>query len=111
MKTDYKGFRENSTTFECDSAVKKGSLVKMVGNGEVGVCDDGDNFIGIVLNVSEDICCVQLAGYIEVANTGNVSVGYQKLSATTSTSVKDNKTNGREYLILKSENSILGFIL
>lgn len=111
MKVDFKGFKEEAITFECDSTVVKGGLVKMSANGKVTVCSDNGAFIGVALNVANGYCTVQLAGYVEIPITGTVAVGYKNLTASTVGKVKVNDTYGREYLVLYADTNKIGFII
>lgn len=111
MNVNFKGFMEEVTTFECDSTVTAGVPVKLLSSGKVSACADGNNFIGVAVNVRDGYCAVQLHGYVEMPVSGTVAVGHQKLSAAASGKIKANTSTGREYLVLDTSADNIGFIL
>lgn len=110
MNIGFNGFCENTVTFEADSTVEKGSLVKLIDDNTVAACEAGDKVCGICVNVREGYAAVQLKGYAEVAVEGVVNVGYQTLSAADGMSVKADE-NGREYLVVSAGTDTVGIIL
>lgn len=107
---NFNGFCDYTITFEADDTVKPGVLVKMTDDNTVGACADGDKVCGVCVNVREGYAAVKIAGYAEVAVSGGVSVGYQKLSSADSTSMKTD-TDGREYLVVSAGTDTAGIIL
>lgn len=110
MNIGFNGFCENTVTFEADSTVAKGSLVKLIDDNTVAACEAGDKVCGICVNVREGYAAVQLYGYAEIPVEGVVSVGYQTLSAASDTSVHFD-AEGREYLVLSVGTDTVGVIL
>lgn len=111
MNVDFKGYNENVATFEAESTVEAGDLVKMTANGKVAVCGVGENFIGVCVNARGGYAAVQLSGYIEVKSTSNIGLGYKKISVGGICAVKADTTSGREHLIVYSTANKAGIIL
>lgn len=110
MNIGFNGFYENTVTFEADSTVQKGCLVKLTDDNTVGVCENGDKVVGVCVNVREGYAAVKLAGYAELPVEGAVNVGFVKLSAASGTALKED-TNGRECLVVSSGTDTIGVIL
>ncbi len=109
MDISFNGYKENVLTFECESTVTAGKLVKMSASGKVANASADDGFIGVALSVSEGYAAVQLDGYVEAAKSGTVNVGYNKLVAA-SDGVKTAES-GIDRLVIYSDDSVVGFIL
>lgn len=109
MNISFTGYRENVLTFECTSAVAAGDLVKMSASGKVTKVSANDDFIGKCVSVSGGYAAVQLDGYMEVAKSGTVNVGYNKLVAASS-GVKTAES-GIDRLVIYSDDTTVGFIL
>lgn len=111
MKTSFNGFNEQVASFEAASGVAEGKVVGISANGKVQAVTSGA-FCGVCRNVRNDIAAVQLTGYVRVPYTGNLSVGYQKISATTGSKVAADN-NGREFLVVDVDSTakIAGIIL
>ena len=62
MEISLQGYRENVATFEADETVRPGNLVKLTENGKVGLCAEGDLFIGAAVSVRGGCAAVQAAG-------------------------------------------------
>lgn len=111
MNVNFSGYNENVVTFAVsDSSVTMGTPVKMAGSHTVTACEDGDNMVGVALNVRNGYVAVQLSGYIEMPTDGTFTPGYCKIAAGANNSVK-NATSGREYLVVSVEENVVGFIL
>ena len=110
MNINFNGYRENVLTFECESGVAAGKLVKMSASGKVSACNANDDFIGVALNVKDGYAAVQTDGYVEVQKTGTVNPGYNKLIAATYGAVKTSES-GIDRLVLYVEGNAIGFIL
>jgi len=82
MKISLNGCGENVATFEAESGVAAGTVVKMTGNGIVGLCAAKDAFIGVAVSVRGGFAAVQLGGYVQVPYSGAAApvVGYQMLN-------------------------------
>ena len=110
MNIGFNGFYDNTVTFEADSTVEKGSLLKLIDDNTVSVCEAGDKVAGVCVNVREGYAAVKLYGYAEIPCEGAVNVGFQKLSASNATSLKTDE-NGREYLVVSADTDTIGVIL
>lgn len=109
MNISFIGYKENVLTFECESTVAAGKLVKMSASGKVANASANDDFIGVAVSVSEGYAAVQLDGYVETAKSGTVNVGYNKLVAASS-GVKTAES-GIDRLVVSVGDSTVGFIL
>ena len=109
MNIDFSGYKENVLTFECESAVEAGKLVKMSASGKVANCSANDGFIGVCVSATGGYAAVQLDGYVEAAKSGTVNVGYNKLVAASS-GVKTAES-GIDRLVIYSDETTVGFIL
>ena len=112
MSVAFNGFNENVATFEAATGVTPGKPVTMSANNKVQAVTSG-TFCGICTNVRQGYAGVQLKGFVTVAYTGSVSVGYQKLVATSGGKVTVDTNNGREYLVVEvnSTAGTIGFML
>ena len=109
MDINFNGYKENVLTFECESTVAAGKLVKMSASGKVANTSADDSFIGVAVSVRGGYAAVQLDGYVEAAKSGTVNVGYNKLVAASS-GVKAAEA-GIDRLVVYSDDSTVGFIL
>ena len=109
MDISFNGYKENVLTFECESTVAAGKLVKMSASGKVANASADDDFIGVAVSVRDGYAAVQLDGYVETAKTGTVNVGYNKLVVAAS-GVKTAEA-GIDRLVVYSGDSTVGFIL
>ncbi len=108
---NFSGYNENVVTFAVDdSTVLMGTPVKMTSSKTVGACDDGDNMIGVAVNVRNGYAAVQLTGYIEMPTDETLAVGYNTLCVAQGGKIKSSES-GREYLVACVDNSIAGIIL
>ena len=110
MNVNFNGFGENAATFIADGTLTEAGVpVKMKDNGTVAKCGANENFCGMCVSVRGGYAVVQLSGYVKVKSDKKIAVGYKKLSATAGgVSVT---TTGREYLVLDSTDTSVGFIL
>ena len=109
MNISFLGYQEHVLTFECESTVTAGKLVKMSASGKVAPAVANDAFIGVAVSVSEGYAAVQLDGYVEQPKSGTVNVGYNKLAAASS-GVKAAES-GVDRLVVYADDNIVGFIL
>ena len=110
MNVNFNGFGENAATFIADGTLTDAGVpVKMKDNGTVAKCDSGDSFCGVCIGVRGGYAVVQLSGYVTVKSDKKIGVGYKKLaSSADGVSVS---TTGREYLVIDSTDTSVGFIL
>ena len=80
-----------------------GQVCKVSGSGTVVPCAAGDKFCGIVEGVRGDYAAVQVAGFVEVAYSGSVALGYVNLCADGNGGVKAGE--GREYLVVSVDEN------
>lgn len=110
MNIGFNGFCENTVTFEAESNVEKGSLVKITDDNTVGACEGGDKVCGVCVNVRDGYAAVKLYGYAEIPVEGAVNVGYQTLSAANGSAMQFD-AQGKEYLVLSADTDAIGVIL
>ncbi len=114
MEVSFNGFGEQVATFEAESAVKAGSMVKMTANGTVGICAEKEQFCGIVLSARDGFAAVQLGGYMgNVPYIGtDMAVGYKTVVAAANGKIQVDAT-GRSVLVIDVDtaSSTCGFIL
>ena len=113
MNISMKGYGENTATFGTDGIVCASHTVKMAENFTVAPCQSGDEFIGIAVNVRNNIASVQLDGYTKVTFSGTAPVvGYCSFVADGNGGVKVSE-GAREYLVtdVDTANNTAGIIL
>lgn len=114
MNMNFGNYEEQVVTFKCEHEenIYMGTPVKMSRSGIVTACGDGDNMIGVAVNVRNGYAAVQLTGYIEMPVDDNFTfdVGYKKICVGAGGKVKLS-SKGREYLVVHVEKGIVGFIL
>ena len=104
MKVAFEEIGRVGVSFASDSG-EAGQVCKMIGNGKVAPCADGEDFIGVVEGIRKGICGVQIHGFAELAYTGNApGVGYVKLAANGSGGVKVSET-GRAMLVVSVDET------
>lgn len=109
MNIKFSGFNENVLTFEYTGALSAGDLVKMSASAKVAKASANDDFIGVCVSTRSGCAAVQVAGYVEVAKSGTVNVGFNKLVAA-SAAVKTAES-GIDRLVIYSDDNTVGFIL
>ncbi|MBE6948506.1 MAG: hypothetical protein E7456_01545 [Ruminococcaceae bacterium] len=114
MSISFGGIGEMCVTLMAASGVTKGKPVKMSTNGTVAACSDGDRFVGVAVDVSDDgYAIVQLKGYTTMGYTGTApTVGYNVLAANAAGGVKGANA-GNECLVLEVDTTAatVGFII
>lgn len=109
MNIKFSGFNENVLTFECVGTLNPGDLVKVSASCKVTKASANDDFIGVCVSVRNGYAAVQIAGYVEVAKSGTITVGYNKLVAA-SAAVKTAES-GIDRLVIYVDDTTVGFIL
>lgn len=109
MNIKFSGFNENVLTFEYTGTLNEGDLVKMTTSCKVTKAAANDSFIGVCVGTRNGYAAVQLNGYTEIAKSGTVNVGYQKLVSAGS-AVKTAET-GIDRLVIYVDDTKVGFIL
>ena len=111
MMVNFNGFGENSATFEADSSLTTAGVpVKISGDGKVSACAGGEAFCGICPHLRDGFATVQLAGYVTMPAAEKIATGYTNISAGADGTVSASGS-GREYLVLDSTQTTVGFIL
>lgn len=102
-KVSFEGIGGVVATFAAQEGMtQEGQVVKITGNGEVGPCGSGDNFIGVALAGADGTAAVQVKGFVEVKVPGEIGLGWVKLSAKGDGGVKV-VTDGKEYLVVSCD--------
>lgn len=111
MNVNFNGYGENVATFiAASNLTEAGVPVKLTADGTVSKCAANDSFCGICRGVRAGYATVQLSGYVTMKANSKVNAGYKNLVATANGGVTEN-TTGREYLVLDSTATTVGFIL
>ncbi len=110
MNIGFNGFYDNTVTFEADSTVEKGTLLKLIDDNTVSACEAGDKVVGVCVNVRDGYAAVKLYGYAQIPVEDSVNVGFQTLSAASDKAFKSD-ANGREYLVVMADTDTIGVIL
>lgn len=110
MNVNFNGYGENVLTFMADDSLTAGVPVKMSADGTVAPCKSGENFCGVCIGVRDGYASVQLSGYVLMPATAKIAVGFKTL-ATGADGAVASGTSGREYLVVNSTDTEVGFIL
>ncbi|MBQ1453078.1 MAG: hypothetical protein IIZ23_03830 [Ruminococcus sp.] len=111
MNVNFNGYGENVLTFIADSSLTEtGVPVKVIDDGTVAKCGGNENFCGICVGLRDGYAAVQLAGYVRAKAAAKIAAGYKKLAAGSTGDVATN-VSGREYLVVDSTSTEIGFIL
>lgn len=113
MNISLNGYKENAVTFLASGNLEKGMLVKMKSNNTVAPCAANDSFIGVCVDVRGDYATVVTEGYVKLPAAKTINVGYQIIAASSNNKVTTGTagTTGREYLVIDSDSTSVGFIL
>ena len=68
-------------TFACGEGVAGGKVVKLTGNGTVGLCSAKDKFCGVAMEPRKGGAAVQVKGFVTVSCTGSLTPGWAVLEA------------------------------
>ena len=109
MNINFNGYRENVLTFACSGTVAAGDIVSVSASGTVAKASADSDFIGVCVSSEGGYAAVQLDGYVELAKSGTVNVGYNKLVAASS-GVKTAEA-GVDRLVIYVDDTTVGFIL
>ena len=100
MKVSFEEIGRLAATFaheDCES----GHVCKLVGNGLVMPCNEGDDFCGLVESVRGGFAAVQVEGFVALSSSGPVDVGYVELCADGSGGVMAGQ--GRKFLVVSAD--------
>lgn len=87
-------------TFETEEGVKGGQTVKMTENGTAGPCAAGDRFCGVALEPRNGCGAVQVKGFVTVAASGELTVGWADLEADGKGGVREAESGGVTALVV-----------
>lgn len=111
MSINFSGYNENVVTFKvADNTVVMGTPVKMSDSQTVAKCGNGDDMVGVAVNVRNGYAAVQLTGYIELPTDDTFTAGYNRIASGDDGKVIKSDS-GREYLVVTTSSGIVGFIL
>ena len=68
-------------TFAAGTDVTGGKVVKLTGNGTVGLCLAKDKFCGVAMTPRQGGAAVQVKGFVTVSTTGTLTPGWAVLEA------------------------------
>lgn len=106
-KISYDGIGAMVATFNVESSVATGSVVKLSDCCTVATCDEGDVFAGVVFDCEAPLAAIQMEGFVTVTCTAVVDLGYVNLVADGDGGVKLG-AGGKSYLVV--DNSDSGFV-
>ena len=98
-------------TFACAEDVSGGKVVKLTGNGTVGLCSAKDKFCGVALSNENGCAGVQVKGFCPVAVTGSIDLGWNVLAADgaggvqTATAGAEESPSGVECLVVSTDTA------
>lgn len=87
-KVSFEEMGSRLVTFFAEEGVQDGQVVKVVSNGTVAPCEEGDMFCGVAGESRNGTVGVQVDGFVKVAATLPLSVGWVSLVADGSGGVK-----------------------
>lgn len=98
MNISFEGIGQQMVTFAANEGTVKAVPVKMIENGKVAACADGDAFIGVTANVASDGAAnVIMRGFVDLSYTGTApNLGLISLAGNGSGGVKTVTANGRQ---------------
>lgn len=102
MKVSFEEIGRLAVTF-AQERCQTGQVCKLVDNGLVTQCSEGDEFCGIVESVRGGFAAVQVEGFVQVSVTGSLDVGYMALCADGDGGVMEGQ--GREYLVVSMDKN------
>ena len=113
MAISHKGFHTDVITLNTEGVVRENAPVTVIDGDSCKTALLNEDFIGVVVNIRDDLASVQVAGYVETSYTGTApSLGFTGLCGTNGNFVKASDT-AVKYRVLKVDtvNRIVGFIL
>ena len=102
MNVSFEEIGRLDVTF-AQSGCEGGQVCKVSGDGTVAPCGAGEKFCGVVEGIRGGVAAVQVAGFVTVAVTGGLNVGYVNLCADGQGGVKAGA--GREYLVVSVDEN------
>lgn len=80
-KLSFEGIGEVVATMLLEGEANGGDVVKMTGSGQVGPCEQGEAFCGVMLKPRLPWVGVQVKGFMQVKYSGELAVGPATLCA------------------------------
>ena len=112
MNVAFEGIGAVVATFDAAEDVQPGDLVKVTGNGRVEkAAADGDVFAGVAISVHAGEAAVQVAGFVQAACAGALSVGTQAVAVDETGKVESVETGGRTVTVAAVENGSCWMLL
>ena len=103
MKVCFEDIGHMSATFGADGG-ECGKVCKVIANGQVAVCGEGEAFCGVMESVRKGFAGVQLHGFAKLPYTGSTpNLGYQALVANGNGGIK--LGGNREYLVVSVDEN------
>ncbi len=75
----YDGIGAVVATFNVESSVAAGTVVKVSDSCTVASCGEGELFAGVVFDCETPLAAIQLEGFVTVTCTGVIDLGYVSL--------------------------------
>lgn len=111
MNLSFNGFGENTLTFEADTTLTQaGVLVTLNEQGKAAMAQAGDKICGYAQNVRAGYAAVQLKGFVSVPKEGEITPGWQTVSATDEGKLVADE-NGIKVLVVCVDDDAAGIIL
>ena len=92
-------------TFACAEDVSGGKVVKLTGNGTVGLCAAKDKFCGVAMEPRKGGAAVQVKGFVTVSCTGSLTPGWVNLEADGSGGVQAAAEGGVPALVVSASET------
>lgn len=92
-------------TFACAEDVSGGKVVKLTGNGTVGLCAAKDKFCGVAMEPRKGGAAVQVKGFVTVSCTGFLTPGWANLEADGSGGVQAAAEGGVPALVVSASET------
>ena len=100
MKVSFDGMGEKMFTFEAQTGVEDGMMVKLAAAGTVAACSAaGDVPLGMARHLRGGICGVQTEGYMKLPCAAGMAVGFGLFSS------------GADGKLVKGESGRPGFVV
>lgn len=104
-KISYDGIGAVVATFEVESSVASGTVVKMAQSCTVTSCEQGEVFTGVVFDCETPLAAIQVEGFVTLGCTGVIGLGYVSLVADGNGGVMAGGDDGLRCLVVDNEES------
>lgn len=106
-KISYDGIGAVVATFNVESSVETGTVVKLSAGSTVAEPEAGDSFIGVVFDCDSPLAAVQLRGFVTLTCTGVLGLGQVSLLADGNGGVQEG-SGGVSCIVV--DNSVTGYV-